>query len=172
MAVGGGRLVPLRQPEQLAPETAHDPFFIPAGHCPKCLAEKGSSELACKKCGLLFANVGAVSFDPPEPIRGRWAALWVGWDDPVSHERFRQAAFAEDQVVHAGRLYQLRLTRLPGDAHAERGKAEVVRMVSSVAVLERSPGVDRRKIRMFTWGVIFVLVSGLAGLVVRALLAR
>jgi hypothetical protein len=165
-------VVPIRKPVVLSPEQARDPFYVPSNCCPKCLAERTGGQAACSRCGLDYEKASGASFDPPQTVREQWAALWEKWDDPLSHELLRQAALAQGELVPVARLYQLRLARVPGDTHAERGRTEVMRLVSTVATLQRSVPPNTRRIRRLGWGMVMAFVTGLAAAMAKALIAR
>jgi hypothetical protein len=118
----------------------------------------------------LFAHAESVNLDPSPSLRKLWGELWEDWDNPEAHERFRQSAIAEGDLAQAGRLYQLRLARVPGDVQAELGRSEVLRLVSTVASLVRTPVRDTRRVRQLAWGTLIVLVATLSILMVRFLL--
>ena len=79
---------------------------------------------------------------------------------------------AQGELVPVARLYQLRLARTPGDPHAERGRTEVVRLASTVATLQRTAPPNTRRLRQIGWGMVMVLITGLAAVMAKALLLQ
>jgi hypothetical protein len=120
----------------------------------------------------LALHAQADLFLPSEAVAALWKKLWLRWDDALEHERFRQAAMSSGELAEAGRLYQLRLARLPGDPEAEFGREELLRMVSTVGMMERTPPPDSRRWRKFGWAMLMIVATALAMGIARAMLAR
>ena len=139
------RVVPLRtHGARLAAELARsqDPFEVPPGHCPKCLAPRPDAAVGCAQCGLVFDNFVALEHRPSEPLRAAWLTVLRGWAERENHERFLALALGRGELPTAGRLYRLQLARSPGDAEAERGREEVLRLASASSAFEPTQADD------------------------------
>ncbi|RKH61705.1 hypothetical protein [Corallococcus aberystwythensis] len=119
--------------DPLAPDG--DPFQAPPGHCPKCVAPIRDDAGSCVACGLVYANFIPDEHQPSEALASEWRALLETWHDWDAHDRLLSQAMGRGELAMAGRLYRLRLARVPGDAQALRARDEVVRRVTSVVSL-------------------------------------
>lgn len=161
-AVGpGGPLAPVRE----------DPFTVPEGFCPKCIAPRKPGEQACASCGLLFANFRPADQEVPPPIASAWRELLEAWQENEAHDRFLRLAVADGQMVAAARLYRIQLAHHPDDPFAARGRDDVVRLASAAAsALEPARGKGPAPARR--WQVAAVAAIGLAVLVLIVTMAR
>jgi hypothetical protein len=126
---------------------------------------------ACTQCGLLAEHAHATNFLPPPSLRDHWRLLWDRWDDAVAHQHFRQTALMQGELAEAGRLYQLRLARLPGDPQAERGRSELLQLAST-AEIDSPRRLAPSRIRQLGWAALMLISALLAALVARGLLAN
>lgn len=138
-------VVMLRAPTAAAVESARafaeaDPFAVPDGLCPKCVSRRDETALACRTCGLLFANVDLGQLQPPEDLAAMWRELLRDWGDEARHAAVRRLAMERNELPALGRLYRLRLAAMPEDPLAQRGRDEVFAAASSVMATAR-PGV-------------------------------
>lgn len=162
------RLVALRPVPPPSPE--EDPFAVPEGHCPKCVAPRREGALSCTQCGLVFANALDAEHHPSPEMLAAVRDLATRWEDPAAHERLVAAALARGELALAGRLYRIRLARQPQDAFAQRGRDEVLRLASTAGALavpaKEEPGTARR---VGTYAVALVILAAvLFGLVATA----
>jgi len=131
-AIGGGGNVKAAPPPAnvtpIRPPTAENPFAVPDGHCPKCIARRAPQALACPSCGLVFAQAGTDTFAPSDWLKNEWLLLLQEWADESRHEQLRGEAMNRGELAEAGRLYRLRLAEQPNDPLALRGRDEVLRL--------------------------------------------
>jgi hypothetical protein len=150
-----------------------DPFTVPPGFCPKCVAARREDVEACAACGLVYANFLAEEHLPSEALATEWRALGGQWEDWDAHERVLMLALGRGELAMAGRLYRIRLAQAPGDALAQRGRDEVVRRATSASTvgLEQavvSP-VTVRRVKTVVTGVVLLAALVLAVLAFRML---
>lgn len=161
-AVGpGGPVAPARE----------DPFTVPEGFCPKCVARRRPGVKACPSCGLLFANFRPADQEVAPEVASAWRELLDAWQDDLAHDRFLRLALADGQMVAAARLYRIQLAQHPDDPFAARGRDEVVRLASAAASAlapagGKGPSPSRR------WQVAAVAAIGFAVLVLIVTMAR
>lgn len=132
------RVIPLRAAGgRRAEEAAEppDPFALPPGHCPKCIAARPEGALTCTHCGLVYDNFRPREHRPSGPLGAAWLSLLERWDDRAAHDRFLALAAARQELPSAGRLYWIRLAAAPGNAEAQRGREEVLRLAAASSVL-------------------------------------
>lgn len=139
----GSNVVMLRAPGSAAVESANasadaDPFAVPAQLCPKCISKRDETALACRTCGLVFANATAEDLRPPAELAAMWSELLRDWGSEVRHASVRRLAMEREQLPALGRLYRLRLAAMPEDPIAQRGRDEVFAAASSVLMVPRS----------------------------------
>lgn len=143
-----------------------DPFAVPEGFCPKCIAVRRPGVEACGACGLVYGNFVPEEHRPSEPLRDAWLRVLGRWDDWDAHDGLLALAVGRGELAQAGRLYRIRLAQAPEDLYAQRGRDEVVRLglaSASAATLERT--VPRRvegRARMLV-ALVFVLILMAAG---------
>ncbi|WP_224361673.1 hypothetical protein [Hyalangium versicolor] len=133
------KVVALRPSEGQVREAAElarsgDPFAVPAGFCPKCIAARREDAAACASCGLVYANFDPVEQQVTEPLRAAWLSVLERWDDRDAHDRLLSLAVGRGELAMAGRLYRIRLAQAPEDLYAQRGRDEVVRLASASPV--------------------------------------
>lgn len=117
-----------------------DPLAVPLDHCPKCIAPRGPEALACGQCGLVFSNFEPEEHRPSTSLLASWARLCERWSEAAGHDQFLRECMSRGELAPAGRLYRIRLAHVPGDALAQRGRDEVVRLAMSVATLSAPAG--------------------------------
>lgn len=133
------KVVTLRPSEERVREAAalarsEDPFAVPPGFCPKCIAVRKEGAESCAACGLVYSN-----FDPQEQrlseeLKSAWLSVLERWDDRDAHDRLVSLAVGRGELAAAGRLYRIRLAQAPDDLYAQRGRDEVVRVASASPV--------------------------------------
>jgi transcription elongation factor Elf1 len=163
-------VVTLRAPMGAAIDSArrfadNHPFDVPEGLCPKCISKRDDTALACKTCGLLFANAAAEALLPPDELATEWCELLRNWGDERGHAAIRQASVARDQLPALARLYRLRLAAMPEDPIAQRGRDEVLAAASSVMTPRPNTGEQAQAplaVRVFVGGVaVFIILAAL-----------
>lgn len=161
-------VVVLRAPTSAAVESARafadaDPFFVPADACPKCISKREERALACRTCGLVFANARPEELSPPPDLAAMWKDLLLDWGTEARHGAVQRLAMERDQLPELGRLYRLRLAHMPDDPIAQRGRDDVFAAASSV-MMPRVAGEPARApaaVQVFI-GVVAVAVTGAA----------
>jgi hypothetical protein len=121
---------------------SEDPFAVPPGFCPKCIAARRVGAEACAACGLVYANYTPDEQRPSEDLRAAWLSVLGRWDDRDAHDRLLSLAVGRGELAMAGRLYRIRLAQAPEDLYAQRGRDEVVRLASAspVGFPPKAPG--------------------------------
>jgi hypothetical protein len=130
------KVVALRPSEEQVREAAalarsEDPFAVPAGFCPKCIAVRKEGGESCAACGLIYSNFDPAEHQISEPLRAAWLSVLERWDDRDAHDRLLSLAVGRGELAMAGRLYRIRLAQAPEDLYAQRGRDEVVRLASA-----------------------------------------
>jgi hypothetical protein len=115
----------------LAEVARADPFAVPEGHCPKCIAVRPALASACAQCGLVFANFKREEVEPSASIAEQFQHLLSQWEDVGGHDRVLQAALSRGELASVGRLYRIRLANVPQDPYAARGRDEVLRLATA-----------------------------------------
>lgn len=162
------KVVTLRPSEEQVREAAalarsEDPFAVPEGFCPKCIAARKEGAEACASCGLVYANFNPEEQRPSEPLRAAWLAVLERWDDRDAHDRLVSLAVGRGELAMAGRLYRIRLAQAPEDLYAQRGRDEVVRLASASPVaLSRTLAAGPTMRTQVVAGVLFFLMVLLA----------
>lgn len=133
------KVVALRPSEERVREAAalarsEDPFAVPPGFCPKCIAVRKEGAESCAACGLVYSNFDPNEQRPSEELRTAWLSVLERWDDRDTHDRLVSLALGRGELAAAGRLYRLRLAQAPDDLYAQRGRDEVVRVASASPV--------------------------------------
>ncbi|MBN1210025.1 MAG: hypothetical protein JXB05_34555 [Myxococcaceae bacterium] len=133
------KVVALRPSEEQVRDAAAlarsgDPFAVPEGFCPKCIAARREGAESCASCGLTFAHFDAGEYLPSEPLRTAWLSVLERWDDRDAHDRLLSLAVGRGELAMAGRLYRIRLAQAPDDLYAQRGRDEVVRLATASPV--------------------------------------
>ncbi|SEL28839.1 hypothetical protein SAMN05444354_105121 [Stigmatella aurantiaca] len=113
---------------------SEDPFAVPPGFCPKCIAARREGAESCASCGLVYANFIPEEQRPSEALQAAWLAVLGRWDDRDAHDRLLSLAVGRGELAMAGRLYRIRLAQAPEDLYAQRGRDEVVRLASASPV--------------------------------------
>lgn len=103
---------------------------VPEGCCPKCVAPRKPNARACPQCGLIFENFRPEEHTPSATLLASWTQLTLAWDDPQAHERFVKDALLRQEVVPAGRLYRIRLARVPEDGMASHGRDLMLKLAA------------------------------------------
>lgn len=154
----------VREAAELA--RSEDPFAVPEGFCPKCIAQRRDEAPACVACGLIFANFVPAEHRPSEPLRQAWLGVLSRWDDRDAHDRLLSLAMGRGELAQAGRLYRIRLAQAPEDLYAQRGRDEVVRLglaSASAATLARKPSSNVGKKMQLVAAFFFFLLLAVAG---------
>jgi hypothetical protein len=108
-----------------------DPFKVPDGRCPKCVAARPDGAEACPACGLTYELFDPATVKPSTGLSQRWVALLAAWEDAALHERMLQESVARGELATVGRLYRLRLVCSPEDPIAAHGRDEVLRLATA-----------------------------------------
>lgn len=171
-------VVMLRAPTAAAVESArlfaeNDPFEVPEGLCPKCISKRDDTALACRTCGLIFANASDDSLRPPEDLAAMWRELLRDWGDDSRHAAIRRVCIERNQLPALARLYRLRLAAMPEDPLAQRGRDEVFAAASSVMLLPR-PGAGEPAqappfVRALVGGVALLIIIAAVTMLMRLL---
>ena len=115
----------------LAEAARADPFEVPEGHCPKCIALRPAPASSCAQCGLVFANFKREEVEPSASIADQFQQLLSQWEDVGGHDRVLQTALIRGELASVGRLYRIRLAHVPQDPYAARGRDEVLRLATA-----------------------------------------
>jgi hypothetical protein len=113
------------------PAANAEPWSVPDGHCPKCVAPRPAQASSCAQCGLAFANFNLEALEPSPALAEQFQHLLSNWEDIDKHDRLIQAALVQGELATVGRLYRIRLARAPQDAYAARGRDEVLRLATA-----------------------------------------
>ena len=124
--------------ERAARAAKGDPFEVPAELCPKCIAPRPAGAASCPQCGLAFAQFSPSTVAPSEWLAESWRVLLLTWGEDAKHDELRVEALQREELVSLGRLYRLRLAAMPEDPFAQRGREEVLKMVTA-PVSHRAP---------------------------------
>lgn len=138
-----------------------NPFEVPEGHCPKCLARRDGSP-SCPQCGVQFLYFQEAHVAPPLWLKQAWVELLRDWGNDAQHDRLRLRAQQEDALTALGRLYRLRLAVEPNDPIAEKGRAEVLRVAAAPMTYRPSAetaGTSRAKTVLVVVVVAFCLAA-------------
>jgi hypothetical protein len=140
-------VVTLRTPHITAVEKAAeaaeaDPFAVPDGLCPRCLALRGRAD-SCPACGLAFSQVAPSTLTPVPWLATAWRQLLEGWGDEGRHEALRRLAYEREELAALGRLYRIRLSWAPDDPFATKGRDEVLRLALVPVAVRPEPGPKR-----------------------------
>jgi hypothetical protein len=164
------KVVALRPSEVQVREAAElarsgDPFAVPPGFCPKCIAVRKEGAEACAACGLVYSNFNPSEQELSEPLRAAWLSVLERWDDRDAHDRLLSLAVGRGELAMAGRLYRIRLAQAPDDLYAQRGRDEVVRLAtaSPVAFTPTPPHGASSKGQLIA-GLLFFLILLVVGM--------
>ncbi len=113
------------------PAPSADPFSVPDGYCPKCIAVRPVQSTSCAQCGLVFANFKPEELAPSPAIAEQFQHLLSNWGVIEEHDRLVHAALIQGELATVGRLYRIRLAHAPQDAYAARGRDEVLRLATA-----------------------------------------
>jgi hypothetical protein len=164
------KVVALRPSEEQVREAAalarsEDPFAVPSGFCPKCIAARKEGVAACASCGLVYANFSPGEHQVSEPLRAAWLSVLARWDDRDAHDRLVSLAVGRGELAMAGRLYRIRLAQAPEDLYAQRGRDEVVRLATASPVsLSRTPAAGNSNKTQVLAAVVFFLLLVVVGM--------
>ncbi len=166
-----GNVVPLRP---APPVDAADFTTVPAGFCPKCIARRDGAALSCPHCGLVFANFQQEELALSAELTAAWRELLPQWGASERHDALLALAVKTGELAAAGRLYRIRLVRDPGDALAQRGRDEVVRLALLPSFRESGPdaGKRREKGKVIALAVLLVFTAGCFVLLLRQFFAE
>ncbi|WP_224246983.1 hypothetical protein [Hyalangium gracile] len=166
------KVVALRPSEEQVREAAalarsEDPFAVPPGFCPKCIAVRKQGVEACASCGLVYANFDPAEQQVSEPLRAAWLAVLERWDDRDAHDRLLSLAVGRGELAVAGRLYRIRLAQAPEDLYAQRGRDEVVRLATASPVsFTPTPAPSSSSRAQLLAGLIFFLILLVVGFLI------
>lgn len=152
------RLVALRPVPP--PSVEEDPFAIPDGHCPKCVAPRREGALSCTQCGLVFSNFVTGEHEPSLELLAAVRDLAGHWEDATAHERLVAGALARGELALAGRFYRIRLARQPQDAFAQRGRDEVLRLASTAGTFSAPAPEEQPRSRAAVTAAAVLLLLG------------
>jgi hypothetical protein len=159
------KVVALRPSEEQVREAAalarsEDPFAVPPGFCPKCIAARKEEALACASCGLVYANSDLAEQQISEPLSAAWLSVLERWDDRDTHDRLLSLAVGRGELAMAGRMYRIRLAQAPDDLYAQRGRDEVVRLAtaSPVGFQQSAPSATSSRAQALVALVLFLIV--------------
>ena len=147
-----------------AAPAGEDPYEVPPGRCPKCVAVRPQAAVHCPQCGLAYARYVASEHRLRPGLDRAWRELLRRWEDPAAHDRLLARAQAEEALPQVARMYQLRLARNEADTLALRAREELLRRVTASASAAVTPqaaepaGKGRR--------VLWVGLAGALGLLV------
>ena len=171
------KLIALRTPtveaiSRAASAASADPFVVPEGHCPKCIARRLPGALSCPSCGLTFGQADVQTFAPSEWLREQWLALLQAWGDDAHHESLRSQAMGKSELAELGRLYRLRLAEVPEDPYAMRGRDEVLRLavLPSISVRQATKGLKPSTWKYFALSAVIAACMVVLFLLVRTML--
>lgn len=153
--------------------TLPEAFDVPPELCPKCIARRAEGP-SCAQCGLVYAQLKALHVAPSVWLAETFRALLGNWSDETAHEKARTRALERDELAGLGRLYRLRLAMMPEDPWAQRGRDEVVRLVTTpVAMRQVEAPAQEPQTGRLVYAVIFgvMLLGGGAALLVHLLQA-
>lgn len=153
----------VREAAELA--RSEDPFAVPEGFCPKCIAARREDAASCDACGLVYSNFVAAEHRPSEPLRQAWLSVLNRWDDRDAHDRLLSLALGRGELAQAGRLYRMRLAQAPEDLYAQRGRDEVVRLglaAASTTLQRTRPAAPGKRFQAVAV-VFFLAILALAG---------
>lgn len=153
--------------------SAPNPFAVPEGLCPKCLARRSANQPSCGQCGLIFAQADVAVLAAPSWLEDAWRSLLAVWGDEERHEKLRKEAVLRDELITLGRLYQLRLALLPEDPYAQRGREELLALAAAAALAPLDTGGTSRGATLKTvfYGAVVLFALGAFGLLGWALLS-
>jgi hypothetical protein len=164
------KVVALRPSEGQVREAAalarsEDPFAVPPGFCPKCIAARKEGTESCASCGLVYANFSPEEHQISEPLRAAWLTVLERWDDRDAHDRLLSLAVGKGELAVAGRLYRIRLAQAPDDLYAQRGRDEVVRLATASPVSFHPPEARAASSKsQLLAGMIFFLILVVVGM--------
>lgn len=172
------RIVPLRpvtDAVRLAARAASqtDPFAVPDGHCPKCIAARDPDAQSCRQCGLVYVNFRSEEVAPSTTLSQVFIAALERWEDPAAHDAVLDTAARGGELPAAGRLYRIRLAESPHDLVAQKARDEIVQRAASAADLLRT--LEPRDLQTPRWQwvvavIVAVLAAGSVLLLVRAVM--
>lgn len=126
-------------PPVTAAPAGEDPYAVPAGRCPKCVAVRPAGAVHCAQCGLAYARFVPAEHVLRPGLDRAFRELLKKWEDPAAHDKFLARAQAEEALPQVARLYQIQLARNDSDAMAARGREELLRRVTVSAAAAVKP---------------------------------
>jgi hypothetical protein len=164
------KVVTLRPSEGQVREAAElarsgEPFAVPPGYCPKCIAVRREGAESCAACGLVYSNFNPSEHELSEPLRSAWLTVLERWDDRDAHDRLLSLAVGRGELAMAGRLYRIRLAQAPEDLYAQRGRDEVVRLATASPVtFTPTPAHAQSGKAQLVAGLIFIIILLVVGM--------
>jgi hypothetical protein len=138
---------------------SEDPFMPPPGYCPKCIGPRKEGPVVCPYCGLEYARFRPEEFRLSPVLSSTWLGVVEQWESKGAHDKVLALASEKGELAALGRLYRIRLARVPDDAQAKRGREEVVRLASAGSGLMHSAPPDKRvKTKSVALGFVFLLL--------------
>lgn len=138
-----------------------NPFAVPDGLCPKCIARKSEGD-ACPHCGLHFDSADEQVLGPPRWLKDAWVSLLRDWGNESAHQSLRRKAQQGDALAAVGRLYRLRQASTPDDPYSAEGLADVLRM-AAMHIAFRPPSGEKEppgsNPRLVIIGSVFALIA-------------
>lgn len=145
-------------PEPVAAGT-EDPFMPPPGYCPKCIGPRKEGPVVCPYCGLEYARFRPEEFRLSPVLSSTWLGVLEQWESRGAHDKVLALASEKGELAVLGRLYRIRLARVPDDAQAKRGREEVVRLASAGSSFMHSAPLDKRaKAKTAVLGFVFFVL--------------
>jgi hypothetical protein len=142
-----------------------EPFAVPPGYCPKCIAVRREGAESCAACGLVYSNFNPSEHELSEPLRSAWLTVLERWDDRDAHDRLLSLAVGRGELAMAGRLYRIRLAQAPEDLYAQRGRDEVVRLATASPVtFTPTPAHAQSGKAQLVAGLIFIIILLVVGM--------
>jgi hypothetical protein len=136
--------------------------------CPKCGKKHAPDDVACARCGLVFALWKAEAVAPVQPLDARGEELWRNiqgnWSDSALHEEFLRHCLQVNTLAAAGRLYRERLDENPKDALAAQMQSQVLAKAALGLTINRTTPQEPVTRSRWFWGVVLTAMAlGIAG---------
>jgi hypothetical protein len=153
---------------QRASSARANPFAIPDGLCPKCLARKGDAP-TCAHCGVTFEVFEEATVLPPKFLRDEWLELLGDWGNEQRHTQFRRKAQQVDALPAVGRLYRLRQAHFAEDPLAAEALTDILRLASVPMALPRTEDEGGFPLKNVVLGGLAILTLGLLVVILKML---